>query len=148
MSERAPRSGVLALAGAVLLVLTACAETSGPSAGGGGDASINITSPKEDDSVKSPVELVVSVQGVQLGTPEQGMMHLHVHVDGASDFTVVTSTQAKVPVPAGEHTLQVVLAEPNHNETGAADSVSISVAGGAGQPSPDDGGDGYGGGYG
>jgi hypothetical protein len=133
-----------ALAAAASLVLVACAERAGPAAGGGA-ATITITSPKDGESVASPVDLVVAAQGAEIGAPETGLMHFHVYVDDSSEYAVVT-TESEVSVPAGEHTLRVVLAEANHQETATSASVSITVTGGAGG-SPSPGGDDYGVGY-
>lgn len=133
------RAKTAALVAVAALVLAACAERGGPAAGGGGEGSITIESPKDGESVGSPVDLVVAAPGVEIGAPETGLMHFHVYVDDSSEYAVVNSTETKVDVPEGEHTIRVVLAEANHQETGATASVAITATGGAG---------GSGGGYG
>lgn len=133
-----------ALVGVAVLLLAACAERGGPAAEGSGEATITITSPKDGESAASPVKLVVT--GAEIGATDTGLMHLHVYVDDSSQYEVVESAESEVSVPAGEHTLRVVLAEANHQETAASASVSIMVTGGAGG-SPSPGGDDYGVGY-
>ncbi len=135
MRSGVPR-GVISLV-ALSLAVAACAKSSTSS-------SLSIVSPSEGASVTSPVRFLFSVKGVQIGPPETGKMHFHIHVDGSSKYLVVTSTQASTPIPAGRHTIKVVLAQPNHDETGTSASVTLTVTGGGASPSPT----GYGGGYG
>lgn len=115
----------------VAFVLAACSKTASPSAG-----NLSIVSPKDGATVSSPVQFVLSVNGVQIGPPETGKMHVHVHIDGSSQYAVVANTRASLPVPNGQHTLKVVLARPNHDETSTSASVTITVSGGGGSPSP------------
>ncbi|MGH2528098.1 MAG: hypothetical protein ACRDH0_01960 [Actinomycetota bacterium] len=129
----------LLLALSAALVLGACREKQATIGGG---PTFSITSPADGESVTSPVALVLSVQGVEIGSPETGLMHFHVHVDGSSEYDVVTSTSAEVEVPPGQHTVELVLAQPNHAETDTTVSISVNVTG----SSPSDGGGGYGGG--
>lgn len=129
----------LVLASVLALVLGACAEEQASTGGGG---TLSITSPADGASVQGPVRLVLLMPGVEIGAPEDGLMHFHVHIDGSNEFKVVSSTTAEVPVPAGQHTLEVVLAQPNHDETDTTATISVTVTGG----SPAQGGGGYGGG--
>ena len=137
MRSGVPR-GVISLA-VLSLAVAACAKSSTSSA-----RTFSIVSPSEGATVTSPVQFVLSVKGVQIGPPETGKMHFHVHIDGSSKYLVVTSNQASTPIPAGRHTIKVVLAQPNHDETGTFASVTLMVAAGGASPSPT----GYGGGYG
>jgi len=137
MRSVVPR-GVISLA-VLSLAVAACAKSSTSSA-----RTFSIVSPSEGATVTSPVQFVFSVKGVQIGPPETGKMHFHVHIDGSSKYLVVTSNQASTPIPAGRHTIKVVLAQPNHDETGTFASVTLMVAAGGASPSPT----GYGGGYG
>lgn len=140
--RRSATAMVLALL-APALMLGACRGTQASSGGG---PTLAITSPADGASVSSPVKLVLSVQGVKIGPPETGNMHFHMHIDGSKDYTIVTSTTGEVPVPTGQHTIEVVLAEPNHTETDTTASVSVDVTAGGG--SGGGGGGRYGGGGG
>jgi hypothetical protein len=123
----------------VLLALSvACAKGATPSSG-----SLSIVSPKDGATVTGPVRLVLSAAGVQIGPPETGKMHFHVHVDGSSQYSVVTSTQASLQIPSGQHTLKVVLARPNHDETATSATLTITVSQGGASPSPTSSGYGY-----
>ena len=134
----------------LLLALAACRDTGTTgSAGGGGSAqmSLSIEEPADGAQVSGKVNLAVSVEGAEIGPPDSGAMHIHVYVDDSDQYEVVTATETTVSVPNGDHTVRVVLAQPNHEETQISDEVTFSVsaaAGGAG----DTGGGGYGGGYG
>lgn len=136
------------LAVIVLVPLTlGLAGCRGEPAGGAG-ASLTIEEPADGDTVTGPVRLSLSAEGVEIGPPESGNMHFHVYVDGSDDYLVLPAMQGTVPVPNGEHTLRVVLAHPNHEETGTSDSVTITVSGGGQSPPPGGGYGGYGGGGG
>jgi len=140
------RLAVLAFAGLALLA-SACASKSntGSGAGSGGNPTITVTSPSDGATVSSPVVLNLAVTGAEIGTPDTGKMHFHIHVDGSSKYTIAYTTEASVPVPAGKHTLKIVLAEPNHTETSTSTTLSVDVqGGGGGSPSPTSGGGGYG----
>ena len=108
-------------------------------------ASKSITSPADGASVMSPVELVLSVKGVEIGPPSTGKMHLHIHIDGSGKYQVLTSATDEIALSAGQHTIEVVLAQPNHTETATKASVAVTVTGGAAaSPSSSSGGYGYG----
>jgi hypothetical protein len=74
---------------------------------------------------------------VEIGPVDSGKMHFHVYIDGGDtpcngrDYCVVTSTtgspDVSIPMPLGEHSLRVVLAEPNHDETDTSSSITITV---------------------
>jgi hypothetical protein len=136
-----PRFAILAFLVLPVALAAGCRQEASP----GGTSSLSIQSPQDGATVSSPVRLEVSVPGTEIGPPETGEMHIHVYVGDSSEYAVVTSTEASVPVPQGEQTLRVVLANPNHDETQTADSVSITVSGG--EPASGEGG-GYGGGGG
>lgn len=122
------------------LVLAGCAKNQAAS----GSGTLSITSPPDGASVTSPVRLVLAVKGVEIGPPSTGKMHLHIHIDGSGKYEVLTSTTDEIALPAGQHTIEVVLAQPNHTETATKASVAVTVTGGpAGSPSPSSGG-GYG----
>jgi hypothetical protein len=123
---------IAAMAGACVLLLGACArQQQASSGGGGGGPSITIQSPQDGAQVSSPVEVRVEVDGAEIGPPETGAMHLHVYLGDTGDYEVVTSTTAEVPLPQGEQTLRIVLAEPNHDETDVSAEVTVDVTSGS-----------------
>jgi hypothetical protein len=138
---RAPWAGAVLLS--FVMLMASCRDV--PTTGGeaGGEMSLSIQEPEAGATVSGKVDLVVSVEGTEIGAPESGAMHYHVYVDDSDQYEVVTTTETSVSVPNGEHTLRVVLAQPNHEETEISDEVTVTVSGAAG-----DGGDDTGGGYG
>ena len=126
-----------ALLGAVALIVAGCASqdsgTGGAQSGGNsGNASVAFATPAANAKVTSPVKVEFTVQGDGIGQPETGKMHFHVYVDQSSDYKILYSTSGQVDVPAGQHTLKVVLAQPNHTETSATATQQIDVTGTAG----------------
>ena len=144
------RVAILAVAG-LALVGTACASKTSTSSGGsgggsGGGRSIAVVSPANGATVSSPVILNLKATGAKIGTPDTGDMHFHIYVDGSSNYTIAYTTRASVPVSPGKHTLRIVLAEPNHQETSTTTSITVDVSGGGGRtssPSTTSGGYGY-----
>jgi hypothetical protein len=139
------------LLGAIALIVAGCASdnsTSGGAASGGGNgsgATVAFASPASGASVSSPVKLSFNVQGTKIGKPETGDMHLHVYVDQSMDYTILYATSGQVNVPSGQHTLKVVLAQPNHTETSTTATQQVDVTGGTSQaPTTAGGGGGYG----
>jgi hypothetical protein len=143
------------LAAAIGLAVAGCAKSNYGSSGGGGaqsggnassNASVAFASPSAGAKVTSPVEVAFTVQGAQIGQPETGRMHFHVYVDQSSDYKILYSMSGKVDVPAGQHTLKVVLAQPNHTETSTTATEQVDVTGGSGgggAPTTTSGGYGY-----
>lgn len=123
------RRNLLIAAGIALALLQGCRQEAA------GEPTLSIQSPTDGDAVSGPVQLSVSVDGAEIGPPETGNMHVHVYVGDSGDYEVVTSSETTLEVPDGSHTLRVVLAQPNHDETSTSDSVSVTVSGG-GAPSP------------
>jgi hypothetical protein len=143
-----PAAGLLA---AVVLALAGCQSSSGGQSGGAGQGQrLAFASPAAGARVSSPVRVSFQVSGAELGRPETGKLHLHVHVDGSSQYTILYAAQGMVVVPDGRHTLRAVLAQPNHRETGVSASEQVLVAGAGEAPATTAGGGGYGagGGYG
>jgi hypothetical protein len=142
---RSPGAVVLLLT--LVLALAACRDV-GASGGGepGGVMSLSIEEPQDGAMVSGKVELAVSVEGAEIGPTDSGAMHIHVYVDDSGQYEVVTTTETTVSVPNGDHTVRVVLAQPNHEETEISDEVTFSVSGATGDA--EDTGGGYGGGYG
>jgi hypothetical protein len=119
----------LIAAGIAIALFSACRQDTTA------EPTLSIQSPSAGDSISGPVQLSVSVDGAEIGPPETGNMHVHVYVDDSGEYEVVTSSETTLDVPDGAHTLRVVLAQPNHDETGTTDSVSVTVSGGS-APSP------------
>lgn len=124
-------SGAVVLLAALALLLAACRDVTAGGQGGG-EMSLSIEEPEDGATVSGEVRVVVSVAGAEIGPPDSGALHLHFYVDGSDDYEVVTSTRSTVSVPNGEHTLRVVLAQPNHEETGISDEVTVTVSGAGG----------------
>jgi len=127
------------LLGAIALTIAGCASsgygTGGGAASGGGNpsgATVAFASPASGAKVTSPVTVGFTVQGVKIGKPETGDMHLHVYVDHSSSYKILYATSGQLDVPAGQHTLRVVLAQPNHNETATTASEQVDVTGSGG----------------
>jgi hypothetical protein len=117
------------------LAMTACTATSNSASGS--SPAVAIVSPSDGSTVGSPVALMMSVSGAEIGTPETGNPHFHVRVDGSSEYQIVYATTASLNLSAGEHRIEVVLARPNHEETSSSASITVQVTGGAqGSPAP------------
>jgi hypothetical protein len=131
------------LAAAIGLAIAGCAgQDNGNSGGaqsggnGGSTASVAFATPAAGAKVISPVDVSFNVQGAQIGKPETGKMHFHVYVDQSSDYKILYSMSGQVDVPAGQHTLKVVLAQPNHTETSTTATEQVDVTGGGGATAP------------
>ena len=138
-----PRARMLlpVLAAAIALAIAGCASSdngnsTGAQSGGGSNASVSFASPAAGAKVSSPVDVSFNVQGAQIGQPETGKMHFHVYVDQSSAYKILYAMSGKVDVPAGQHTLKVVLAQPNHTETSTTASQQVDVTGSAGGQAP------------
>jgi hypothetical protein len=137
-----------ALLAAVGLALAGCqssgSSTGSQSGGGGGNPSIAFASPAADAQVASPVKVSFNVTGTDIGQPETGKMHLHIHIDNSSQYKILYATQGSVDVPQGKHMLKAVLAQPNHTETSTTATKQVEVTGGGQQGTATTSGDGYG----
>jgi hypothetical protein len=140
---RSPAAAFLLLV--VVLSLAACRDVAPAGGAGGGEMSLSIEEPADGAEVSGEVNLAVSVEGAEIGPPDSGAMHIHVYVDDSDQYEVVTTTETSVSVPNGDHTVRVVLAQPNHEETEISDEVTFSVSAGAGDTG--DTGGGYGDNY-
>lgn len=140
--------GLLALGAVMALLLVGCggqdrgsvAQTDGvdetgqaageqQTGGIGEQARFTIASPVDGATVGSPVRLAMSVEdGLEVGPPEQGKMHFHAYIDGASDPVVCNTPVRSLDLPAGAHTIRVVLAQPGHSETGESATVRVTVS--------------------
>ncbi|HZD73788.1 MAG TPA: hypothetical protein VE776_07875 [Actinomycetota bacterium] len=129
------------LLGIVALIVAGCASqdsgSSGAQSGGNsGNATVAFATPAANAKVTSPVKVEFTVQGAEIGQPETGKMHFHVYVDQSSDYKILYAPSGQIDVPAGQHTLKVVLAQPNHTETSATATQQIDVTGTAGGAAP------------
>ena len=138
--------GATALLLGLVLFLTGCRDVGTAGGAGGGEMSLSIEEPVDGAMVSGKVNLAVSVEGAEIGPTDSGAMHIHVYVDDSDDYDVVTSTESTVSVPNGEHSLRVVLAQPNHEETEISDEVTFRVSAAKGD-ADDDAGGGYGDNY-
>src|SRR6266508_407222 len=125
-----PRARTLlpVLAAAIALIVAGCANS--------GNATVAFATPAANAQVASPVKVSFNVQGAKIGRPETGDMHLHLYVDQSSDYKILYATSGQVDVPAGQHTLKVVLAQPNHTETSTTATQQVDVTGAAGGGAP------------
>jgi hypothetical protein len=139
----------ITLLAAIGLVLAGCQSSSSSGSQSGGNADqgqrLAFASPAAGAQVTSPVKVSFQVSGADIGQPETGKMHLHVHVDDSSQYKILYATQGTVEVPSGQHTLKAVLAQPNHSETDVTATQQVTVSGGGQAPATTQGG---GGGYG
>src|SRR6266704_2371821 len=127
-----PRARTLppVLAAAIALIVAGCASsdngTSGGAQSGGnsGNTTVAFATP------------AANAQVAKIGQPETGDMHLHLYVDQSSDYKILYATSGQVDVPAGQHTLKVVLAQPNHTETSTSATEQVDVTGSAGGGAP------------
>jgi hypothetical protein len=76
---------------------------------------------------------------VPLGEPDTGRHHVHLYYDGNTaegEYDIVYGTTATVDrLDAGEHTIEAVIANPDHSTTDARDEITVTVgdeAGGGG----------------
>ena len=93
-------------------------------------ASVSIISPRDGDTVSSPVKVVFGLQGMTLApagdlAPNSGHHHLLVDVavpdlgqpipkDANHLHFGQAQTETELPLAAGQHTLQLVLGDSNH----------------------------------
>lgn len=88
---------------------------------------VRIASPTADAETTAPVPLKVDLQGTTLGSPAEGLDHLHVAVDGGQPLALYETPQVSLPLVPGPHTLAVELAGPDHQPITAVQSVSFVV---------------------
>jgi hypothetical protein len=129
------------------LALGAAACGGGSSgAAGGGEERVTITSPSDGAAVQVPFTLTWD-STVPLGPPDSGKDHVHVYVDGdENDYTVVGGNRFRVEdLSPGKHDVEISLQHADHSPVGPTSTVSVTVGGRGGSPSPDsDPGGGYG----
>ncbi len=139
LTRRGALPAVATALAALALVLAGCqSSSSGGSQRGGNspsaDQSVAFATPAAGAQVTSPVKVSFDVAGTEIGEPETGKMHLHVHVDDQSEYKILYATQGEMEVPQGSHTLKAVLAQPNHSETSVTATQRVQVTGGGQSP--------------
>jgi len=160
---RSNRTFVFATGAAALLAVAACG-TSSPSASSGSSGStsgssgstagssaptLTIVSPAAGASVTAPFMLKVNSDET-LGAPSTGADHVHLFIDGATSYTVMTADQMKLTgLKPGKHTIMVTLQHADHTAVGPKATVTVNVTGSSGSSSnTGSGGSSGGGGYG
>lgn len=86
-----------------------------------------IVSPQNGAELKSPVPLQITVQNAQLGSPKDGLYHLHFSVDGGEEVALYRQQDVSLPLKPGMHVIAVELAGPNHRALKASKKVSFMV---------------------
>lgn len=111
----------------VILVAIGGAMLTQSSGNQASEASFLITSPASEATVNSPVTWDVRLQGAQLGSPTDGLDHLHIAVDGGQTLAIYEVPVPPLELPPGQHTLMVELAGPDHRSLTATQSVTFVV---------------------
>ena len=144
---RSNRTFVFATGAAALLAVAACG-TSSPTASSGSSGSgssgssggssaptLSIVSPAAGASVTAPFMLKVS-SNQALGAPSTGDDHVHVFIDGATSYTVMTADQMQLKgLSAGKHTIMVTLQHADHSSVGPKATVTVDVTKSSGSSS-------------
>lgn len=111
-----------AVAAGALVVVQLVRQSNTESAG----VTVSVQAPATDATVSNPVLFEFAVQGGRLGTPEQGLDHLHVSLDGAQAVGVYQRSFTSSLEP-GRHTLVVELADASHASLGATARTTFTV---------------------
>lgn len=127
------------------LLLAACNAGTGADAGAGGDLTLSIATPADDDEVVAPIEIQLE-SSVPLGAPETGNHHVHLYFDtdiSSAEYQMVYGDSAEVDreLTPGEHTLIASLRNADHSDAGPSHSISVMVTGEGGvesAPEPTD----------
>jgi len=109
----------LAVAGA-LMGLAAVAAAASPD--------FTIVSPEPGTTVRSPVVLRTTVVDAELGSPRDGLYHLHYSVDGGEEVALYRQQDVSIPLRPGMHVITVELAGPNHRAVHVAKKVAFMVS--------------------
>ena len=89
--------------------------------------SFQIESPTAAASVRSPVAVKILVHGATIGSPEDGLDHLHIAVDHGDVVPVYKMPVAPLKLAPGQHTLEVQLAGPDHQPITPPQTVTFTV---------------------
>ncbi len=100
--------------------------------------SLSVVAPKNGAEVESPLIVEVATS-VPLGEPGSDF-HLHVFFDGhKDDYEIKTSKRFAINVPAGRHTITVLLRKPDHSSAGPQARLTVEVAATSDTPHDDGG---------
>jgi len=121
----------LAAGAAIAVVATACSVGAGSDASG---ATIGFVSPSDSATVSIPFDVELEASE-PLGDPSTGNRHAHIYFDtstDSADYDIVYGTTAQVTrdLGAGEHTLIVAMANPDHSLAGPTQEITITVGAG------------------
>jgi hypothetical protein len=141
-TRRRRRLAFVALLATLALTALACSDdddtaTSGGGGGasGDGDMTISIADPADGAEVGSTFDVTLD-SSVPVGEPDTGRHHVHLYYDGNTaegEYDIVYGTTATVDrVDPGEHTIEAVIANPDHSTTDATDEITVMVGDSAG----------------
>lgn len=131
----------------MLLLATACGDDADDAATGARDAepedelTITIDDPAEGSTVSTPFDLELDTS-VPLGETDTGRHHVHAFYDGNTqdgeyDMVFEETHSVDRPLDEGVHTIEAVIARPDHSLTPASDEVTVTVGGGGADGSDD-----------
>lgn len=110
----------VAVLGLLVSLVTGCGRSS---------ETVGVVDPAPGAVVTLPFVVTLEAS-VPLGTPADGLHHVHVWFgDDLSSYLVVEDTTVEVPyAPAGEHEMHVSLRNADHTETGASVSIPLVIS--------------------
>ena len=144
-------AALVAAFGALALVAAACSNggsTKTSAASSSGSTPVTITSPAAGAQVGESVPVKMDL-GFPIGSPDTGRQHIHLHVDGSSQYTIAYKATQTLHLSPGQHTIVAVVANADHSETSEhSKSVAVDVSaggasGGANTTATTSGGSGY-----
>lgn len=89
--------------------------------------SFQIQSPTSTTSVRSPVAVDILLHGATIGSPRDGLDHLHIAVDRGEVIPIYKMPVEPLALAPGQHTLDVELAGPNHRPIAPAQTITFTV---------------------
>jgi hypothetical protein len=128
LHSRKNHASTLTWLGTAAFVLAGSTPALGTAAGAAASAAaFQIESPTATASVRSPVAVKILVHGATIGSPEDGLDHLHIAVDHGDVVPVYKMPVAPLALAPGRHTLEVDLAGPDHQPLTAPQTVTFTV---------------------
>lgn len=133
------RLAATAVVAGLALIGAACGDDDDggtASASGDGDAlTLSISDPGDGADVGEAFDVALD-SSVPLGEPDTGRHHVHLYYDGNTaegEYDLVYGTSATVDrLDPGEHTIEAVIANPDHSLTDARDEITVTVGEGEG----------------